>query len=262
MEHPCRIVTLIPASDGWIRSWTPTSMSVTRWGPAKRSDCDCAGNCPARGIRRVTFAAAGHPGRGVVAQYRPQRPSQDPVGALAQRRITDAAADVRRCTLIERQKGYTAGDTDLAWTRTTVWRLMLAASLDLPFAPITSVDVRCERSNPSGALLQAWLHNCLRRAGRHAPQSGPGHFRRHDQYRQRADRPVTPGRTYRSTVEAPCGFRTMYPCPVTDLKDLIGEELRRLDPDETYAEALAAVRLEQPKSRRRTPDPADAEEQT
>jgi hypothetical protein len=51
------------------------------------------------------------------------------------------------------------------------------------------------------------------------------------------------------------------PLPRRDLKDLIGEELRRLDPDETYAEALAAVRLEQPKSRRRTPDPADAEEQ-
>ena len=138
---------------------------------------------------------------------------------------------------------------------------MLAASLDLPFAPITSVDVRCERSNPSGALLQAWLHNCLDVPVDMHRSQGPGHHRRHDQHRQRADRSVTPGRTYRSTVEAHVASHDV-PLPRRDLKDLIGEELRRLDPDETYAEALAAVRLEQPKSRRRTPDPADAEEQT
>jgi glucose-6-phosphate dehydrogenase assembly protein OpcA len=39
------------------------------------------------------------------------------------------------------------------------------------------------------------------------------------------------------------------PLPRRDLRDLIGEELRRLDPDDTYAEALDNVEV--PSSRRR-----------
>ena len=62
----------------------------------------------------------------------PMDPASDPLGALAQRRITDAAAVTRGkqqamhalCT------AYAPGNTDLAWTRLTPWRALLAASLD------------------------------------------------------------------------------------------------------------------------------------
>jgi glucose-6-phosphate dehydrogenase assembly protein OpcA len=44
-----------------------------------------------------------------------------------------------------------------------------------------------------------------------------------------------------------------------DLRDLIGEELSRLDPDDTYGEALAAVEMPKP-TRRRPAASQEAEE--
>src|SRR5262249_46919094 len=53
----------------------------------------------------------------------PPIPAQDPMGALAQRRITDTAgADSPRDVLSLLAAGYQPGDTDLAWTRATPWR--------------------------------------------------------------------------------------------------------------------------------------------
>ena len=59
----------------------------------------------------------------------PEDPAADPLGRLAQRRITDAAAVTRGKTrAIHLQCGsYSAGNTDLAWTRITPWRALLAA---------------------------------------------------------------------------------------------------------------------------------------
>src|ERR1700719_5360416 len=50
----------------------------------------------------------------------PPIPSQDPMGALAQRRITDsAAADSPRDALAQLAAGYQPRDTDMAWTTAT-----------------------------------------------------------------------------------------------------------------------------------------------
>src|SRR5262249_57426576 len=63
----------------------------------------------------------------------PPIPAQDPMGALAQRRITDAAAaDSPRDVLSLLAAGYQPGDTDMAWTRATPWRSLLAATMDQP----------------------------------------------------------------------------------------------------------------------------------
>ncbi|MDQ3404082.1 MAG: glucose-6-phosphate dehydrogenase assembly protein OpcA, partial [Actinomycetota bacterium] len=89
----------------------------------------------------------------------PARPADDPIGKLAQRRITDSAADRNPIKALEaRQKSYAEGDTDLAWTRLTLWRAMLASSLDLPpFEKVTSAAVTGEADSPSTDLLAAWL---------------------------------------------------------------------------------------------------------
>ena len=49
---------------------------------------------------------------------------EDPIGRIAQRRITDAAAGRRpaRGAASSRPASYAPGDTDLAWTRLTCWR--------------------------------------------------------------------------------------------------------------------------------------------
>ena len=69
----------------------------------------------------------------------PQDPAADPLGALAQRRITDAAAATKAKTkAIHHQcTTYAKGNTDLAWTRITPWRALLAAALDQHPAKVT-----------------------------------------------------------------------------------------------------------------------------
>src|SRR5690606_32290444 len=63
----------------------------------------------------------------------PARPAAHPIGQMAQRRITDSLACSDPIGTLERLRdGYTDGDTDLAWTRLTVWRGLLAAAFDLP----------------------------------------------------------------------------------------------------------------------------------
>ena len=63
----------------------------------------------------------------------PRSPALASLGAIAQRRITDAAAsDESRDMLLGLAKHYQPGDTDLSWTRLTPWRTLLAAILDQP----------------------------------------------------------------------------------------------------------------------------------
>ncbi len=61
----------------------------------------------------------------------PAVPSAQPLGILAQRRITDAArARAPAEALAALSAGYQPGDTDLSWTRATPWRSLLAATVD------------------------------------------------------------------------------------------------------------------------------------
>ena len=89
----------------------------------------------------------------------PEDPPTDPLGRLAQRRITDAAAAVRgKAKAIHLQcSSYSPGNTDLAWTRITPWRALLAAALDQHQPKITGGSVTAERISPSADLLVAWL---------------------------------------------------------------------------------------------------------
>ncbi len=92
----------------------------------------------------------------------PDHPSEDPVGRLADRRITDAAsAENPREALITRARNHTAGDTDLTWTRLTRWRALLAAALDQYPRPITGALVRSAPDNAPATLLMAWLEEKL-----------------------------------------------------------------------------------------------------
>ncbi|MEZ5157355.1 MAG: glucose-6-phosphate dehydrogenase assembly protein OpcA [Candidatus Nanopelagicales bacterium] len=253
MEHPCRVITVIPRP-GRVDPQLDANIDVgDTMGPGEtvrlRLRGDLANHAASVALPLLL------PDTPVVVWWPtdcPTVPSEDPIGAMAQRRITDAASNRHPMhELLERQKSYVAGDTDLAWTRTTVWRSLLAAALDQPFASITSVDVSCERSNPSGALLEAWLHSCLQVPVNSHRSRGPGIT---DVVIHTHEGPIElsrpNGRTGRLT--RPGITPHDVPLPRRDLRDLIGEELRRLDPDETYADALAAVRLPTPASRRRT----------
>ena len=168
----------------------------------------------------------------------PEVPCEDPVGRLAQRRITDASAAGRPMKALEQNRlGYRAGDTDLAWTRITPWRALIASSLDTPYGAVTGASVSAQRSNPSALLLAAWLqHNLGVPVVLHTSR-GPGitgvtlttetgdiTISRPDGRIARMTRPGFPPR------EAALHRRTA--------DGIIAEELRRLDPDEIYGETL------------------------
>src|SRR6266542_3163797 len=61
----------------------------------------------------------------------PERIAYDPLGVVADRRITDCLqADDRMLALRMRAEDYAPGDTDLAWTRITPWRTLVASAFD------------------------------------------------------------------------------------------------------------------------------------
>ena len=168
----------------------------------------------------------------------PTDPTNDPLGALAQRRVTDAYACEQPIEeLAARTGAYTPGDTDLAWTRITPWRSMLAAALDQVECQVQSAEVEGEELNPSVELLAMWLADRLNVPVNRLVSAGPG---------------LTSVR-----LESDCGpivldrpdgsLATLsiegQPDRAVALKrretaELIAEELRRLDPDDTYASTL------------------------
>ncbi len=180
----------------------------------------------------------------------PASPAQDPLGALAQRRITDSAAERNPIrALTTRAKHYVAGDTDLAWTRLTYWRAQLVAALDLPpHEPVSSAAVTGEADSPSTELLAGWLAEYLRvpvkRVKTTAAEgivsvtlergSGPIELHRPDGKVGTLTQPGQPTRKIALQRRS--------------VSDALIEELRRLDPDEVYEAALAGLhRLRTPR---------------
>ncbi len=166
----------------------------------------------------------------------PEDPAADPLGALAQRRITDAAAATKAKSraLAHQCKAYAKGNTDLAWTRITHWRALLAAALDQHPAKVSSASVTAERISPSADLLAAWLSDRLKVDVERRSSKGPGitevvlHTRSGDIRINRPDGKlatfVSPGQPDR-----PVALKRRT------IPELLSEELRRLDEDDTYA---------------------------
>ncbi|MET8112428.1 glucose-6-phosphate dehydrogenase assembly protein OpcA [Streptomyces prasinus] len=168
----------------------------------------------------------------------PLDPAGDPLGALAQRRVTDTYAceqPVRE--LAARADSYAPGDTDLSWTRITPWRSMLAAALDQVTCEVQGVEVEGEESNPSCELLAMWLADRLDVPVKRSLSSGPGLTA----VRLTTDcGPIVLDRADGSlaTLSIHGQPKRAVALKRRDTSELIAEELRRLDPDDTYASAL------------------------
>ena len=169
----------------------------------------------------------------------PSTPSGDPLGMLAQRRVTDAAAAPEPAeALAALAAGYRPGDTDLSWTRATTWRSVLAATLDQPHGEITGGSVTAEPRNPSADLIAAWLTQRLKAPFTRELSEGPGVT----EVRFAAtDGDITiarpDGRT--AILSRPGQHDRRVALHRRDTAELMAEELRRLNPDEVYGETLA-----------------------
>jgi glucose-6-phosphate dehydrogenase assembly protein OpcA len=171
----------------------------------------------------------------------PPSPSTDPLGTVAQRRVTDAAAsDAPRHMLQTLAKAYKPGDTDLSWTRATSWRTLLAATLDQPYPDLRSGEVLAEPGNPSADLITAWLALRLGIAVQRGESAGPGITE------VSFDTPDGKIMLYRpdgrnATLSWPGRPDRRVALHRRETADLVAEELRRLEPDEVYAETLRAL---------------------
>ncbi|MBX7432945.1 glucose-6-phosphate dehydrogenase assembly protein OpcA [Mycobacterium sp. Y57] len=240
-EHPCRVIAALPVDGD---------------APKSRLDAELrVGHDAGAGevvVLRLHGELAGHPASvvlpfllpdtPVVAWWpttAPEVPARDPLGRLAIRRITNATNATDPLAAIKsRLAGYSPGDTDVAWSRITYWRALLASAIDEPpYEPIESAVVSGLKSEPSLDVLAGWLasridgpvtrtvgtlkvelHRAVDSVTLSRPQDGVT---------------ATLSRTSRPVALVPLARR--------DVPECLAEEMRRLDADEIYHEALAGI---------------------
>lgn len=176
----------------------------------------------------------------------PEIPAKHPLGALAQRRVTDAAtAESPQQALSVLADAYQPGDTDFAWTRSTPWRSLLAATFDQPHPPVTAGQVAAEPDNPTADLIAAWLSLRLAVPVSRTVSGGPG-ITAAMFTTPEGDIQITryDGRT--ATLAWPGRTDRMVALHRRDTAELLAEELRRLDPDDVYAETLRQLDVTPP----------------
>ncbi|GAA4200552.1 glucose-6-phosphate dehydrogenase assembly protein OpcA [Streptosporangium oxazolinicum] len=168
----------------------------------------------------------------------PEVPAKDPIGMLAQRRIIDArsAADSVKA-ITGRGRGYVPGDTDLAWTRLTTWRSLLAAAFDQPVGKVKRGTVEAVPGHASALLLAAWLGERLGASVKVSDSPGPG-LTAVKLSSADGDITITRGDGRMATLSRPGQPDRRVALTRRPTSELLAEELRRLDPDEIYASAI------------------------
>jgi glucose-6-phosphate dehydrogenase assembly protein OpcA len=240
-EHPCRLIIVVRRRPGAPEARLDAEVLIGgRLGPGEAAVLRMYGRLALHAESVVLPLLA--PDAPVVTWWFGQPPNliaHDPLGVLADRRVTDVSlADDPLEALRQRAADYAPGDTDLAWTRATSWRALCAAAFDSIDRSARSAVVTGP-SGPTRELIAGWL-----RAGLEVPvesvdasgdsvsevrieldEGGEVCIRREDARTALLSRTGQPDRR--------------MPLEPRELGDLLAEELRRLDADETYAAALA-----------------------
>ncbi len=240
-EHPCRIIVVVPGDRVADEARLDGQLRVG--GDAGAGEVV---------VLRISGPLAAHassvvlpfllPDTPVVAWWpgaAPAVPAQDPLGQLAIRRITDATGTTDPLASIKgRLQGYTAGDTDLAWSRITYWRALLASSLDQPpYEPVTSALVSGLKTEPALDILAGWLASRIDGPVQRAVGELKVELNRRTETitlsRPQDGRTATLSRTAKPDALLPLARRETREC--------LAEDLRRLDPDEIYHAALEGI---------------------
>ena len=148
-------------------------------------------------------------------------------------------APTRWRAIKSRLKGYTAGDTDLAWSRITYWRALLAAALDqAPHEPITSALVSGLKTEPALDILAGWLASRIDGPVQRAVGDLKVELVRTSETMtlSRPQTGVTATLTRTGRPEA------LIPLARREAKECLAEDLRRLDADEIYSRGAAGHR--------------------
>lgn len=180
----------------------------------------------------------------VVTWWYSQTPdviAYDPLGVFADRRITNVIRDADpAAALRQRAADYAPGDTDLTWTVITPWRAALASAFDSNRAPAEQVVVHGNPSDPSTQLLAGWL--CSRLGTEVPVEPDEGKYITAVTMRLADGQEISlRNEGYKLVIRRPGQAESIAPFPSRSTGDLLAEELRRLDPDEPYAQALGAA---------------------
>jgi len=254
-QHPMRIITVIPRT-----SSVPTTERLDALisvggddGPGELAILRLRGPLAEHaGSVVIPLLLADTP---IVAYWpgaAPADPATDPIGGHASRRVCDAAmgldplADLRH-----RARNYSPGDSDLAWTRLTPWRTVLAGSLDSqPDVHVSHISIEAGEGLPTARLLGTWLATRLAAPVRFidVPSShieavtmstmdGVVEVRRNDpaHHNDAADR------WQNATLTRPNAPATGIMLPIRGLDELLAEELRHLGPDEEFGQVITAL---------------------
>lgn len=178
----------------------------------------------------------------------PLVPSEDPLGRLASTRITNTpACDKPAESLATLAPGYRRGDIDLAWTRLTLWRATVSASLGgVLCAAATRIILAGEASNASVALMEHWLE--LRTGLEVIREDSPDAIgiERIVVQTPQGEWAITRMDGERVTLIAPGQAEPrVITMPRREPITTLTEELRRLSPDFVYEEVLAAFAASQ-----------------
>lgn len=159
-EHPCRIIVLADAGKD---AADRLDAQIRVGGDAGASEVIVL-----RGYGQLAqeseslVAALLLPDAPIVAWWphgAPKNACETSIGRIAHRRITDSANEPDPQAALENiHATYRAGDTDLAWTRLTNWRIQLAAALDqIDPCTVLAAEVEGAPDSPSPLLMAAWL---------------------------------------------------------------------------------------------------------
>jgi glucose-6-phosphate dehydrogenase assembly protein OpcA len=172
----------------------------------------------------------------------PDEIATDFLGVVADRRITDAAQSPNPIGAIrQRALDYAPGDTDLAWTRITPWRTLVASAFDTSEAKVIGATVVAPKADPTAALMIGWLSSRLGISPTWEETSEFGRMRSVELACANGDRLRLTRDDGGALFQREGQADRHLPLVRRPLGDELAEELRRLDADQIYAEALGAA---------------------
>ncbi|MTB86971.1 glucose-6-phosphate dehydrogenase assembly protein OpcA [Aeromicrobium senzhongii] len=170
----------------------------------------------------------------------PQEPSKDPIGRLARRRLTDSERTPSPVKWLHQlAPGYSPGDNDLAWTRLTLWRALLAAALDQTTGTVSGGRIQADDINPVAVLLRAWLECRLKVPIEFVDDDSGPQIQRVTLFTDVGDIDIRRVDTMSCEFSVPGSASRIVPIRRRTIPELLAEDLRRLDADEVYGETLA-----------------------
>ncbi|WP_229400077.1 glucose-6-phosphate dehydrogenase assembly protein OpcA [Micromonospora okii] len=181
----------------------------------------------------------------VVTWWHGEPPAEiatDFLGVVADRRITDCAQAADPIEALRlRARDYAPGDTDLAWTRITPWRTLVAGAFDTTDARVTEARVVAPPTDPTAALMCGWLGSRLGITPHWEPSDDAPRMREVRLTCANGDVLTLTREDSVATFQRTGQTDRQLPLVRRPLGDELAEELRRLDADQVYAEALGAV---------------------